>query len=117
MGLYWSPEDGGAENECTLSYRQKGATEWRQGLSLVFDDRYDDERQGGKYRGSVVGLTSGTTYQFRLSLKNTETVGEVTASTWFDDFPVKKTIQLSGQRGHDEGGGLGWLRVISVRTG
>ena len=37
VGLYWSPEDGAAENTCRVRYRQAGVQEWREALPLWFD--------------------------------------------------------------------------------
>ena len=70
MGLYWNPAEAGAENECAVHYRPKGEEYWRQGYPLSFNDQLDENTRGGKYRGSLVGLTSGTEYEIRLSLEH-----------------------------------------------
>ncbi|MES2692238.1 MAG: right-handed parallel beta-helix repeat-containing protein [Verrucomicrobiota bacterium] len=79
-GLYWKTPDAG---ECRVRVRQKGASAWKQALSLVYDAR-DSE-----YRGSVVGLKPDTAYEAEL------TVGEKTTPVAFrtraDRFPVGKT--------------------------
>ena len=50
------------------------------------------------YRGSIVHLTPGTTYEIQLALTGTTTTARLTARTWSEVFPVGETIRL-GNRG------------------
>src|SRR5262245_19510311 len=58
LGLYY--DRAPAQDGCRVRYRILGASEWRDGYPLVYDQR---ERQ---YRGSLVGLKPGTAYEIRL---------------------------------------------------
>jgi hypothetical protein len=57
-------------------------------MPLWFDDR------NSEYRGSIVHLDPGTTYEVKLSLKATGKAATFTASTWKEKFPIAKTIYL-----------------------
>jgi len=86
-GLYWSPPQGAPGVTCAVSYRAKGESGWKEGLPLWHDARF------GEYRGSVVGLKAGTTYEVKLALvgrKKEETSMEV--RTWTGEFPVAATV-------------------------
>ncbi len=107
LGLYYSRPL--APDPCRVHYRPAGASDWREGYPLVYDQR---ERQ---YRGSLVGLTPNTLYDVRL-----ETGGdrvEFQARTWSEDFPIGKTMLLPGGQTDQtlyirEGGSeQGWLLV------
>ena len=50
------------------------------------------------YRGSIVHLTPGTTYEIQLTLNRTTTTARLTGRTWSEVFPVGETIRL-GNRG------------------
>ena len=88
IGLYWSPSGGSASNSAQVQYRKKDTTIWRQGLDLWFDSG------DGEYRGSLVHLEPTTTYEIKLTLKNSGTTATFTATTWSENFPVAKTIEL-----------------------
>ena len=38
VGLYWKEGTGSGENEALVRFRKSGTSEWRQGLSLWFDE-------------------------------------------------------------------------------
>ncbi len=88
IGIYWSPSGGSASNACNVRYRTAGSFSWREDLPLWYDSR------NGEYRGSLVHLQPGTTYEIELSLRNTGTTAVGTASTWSEDFPIARVIQL-----------------------
>jgi len=46
------------------------------------------------YRGSIVGLTSGTSYDVNLKLQASARETTFTCATWSDSFPIAKTIVL-----------------------
>ena len=95
VGLYWSPEDGSAENVCHVRYRPAGTETWREALPLWFDGRQSKdlpaERQR-QYRGSIVNLTPGTQYEIELSLEKTGRRVSVSVRTWSEDFPIAQTV-------------------------
>lgn len=88
LGLYWSPAEGAKNNECQVQYRIAGNSTWKTAMPLWFDDR------NSEYRGSIVHLDPGTTYEIKLALKETDKAAVFTASTWKENFPIAKTIYL-----------------------
>jgi len=91
IGLYWSPEGGSESNAARVEFRASGSAEWRQGLDLWFDAR------NREYRGSLVELEPGTAYEVRIKLESGP--GEsITAKTWSERFPVKRTVDVSGKK-------------------
>jgi hypothetical protein len=93
IGVYWSPHEGSGDNVCQVHYRRVGSTEWKEALSLWYDDRGVGGYPVG-YRGSIVNLEPGTTYEIELRLLSTGTTETFTASTWSEDFPIAKTVYL-----------------------
>jgi len=113
IGLYWKPANGTGQ-QAAVRFRQAGSTKWREGLDLWYDAR------NAEYRGSLVELDSGTSYEIQLKLGagawtntaascNTASANEcnVPASaacdssnqtqctrTWSDSFPVGFSISL-----------------------
>ncbi|MGE0822624.1 MAG: hypothetical protein AB7G75_21760 [Candidatus Binatia bacterium] len=88
LGLYWSPAAGSTTNTCHVSYRRTDSTTWKDGLPLWFDER------NGEYRGSLVHLTPGTTYEIKLRLQETTTETTLTATTWRERLPIAQRILL-----------------------
>ena len=88
IGLYWVMAEGSESNACSVRYRAAGAPDWRDGFPLWFDAR------SGEYRGSLVLLEPGTTYEIELTLEATGTSAALSAATWSEDFPVAETIIL-----------------------
>ena len=87
-GLYWKAPGGAVDQACEVRYRAVGAGEWRAGLPLWYDGRNQE------YRGSLVQLRPGTTYEVDLQLKGTATRATLTAATWSEGFPIGKTVAL-----------------------
>jgi hypothetical protein len=84
IGLYYNrPASQGA---CRVRYRAAGASAWREGQPLVYDER---ERQ---YRGSLVGLKPDTSYDIRLEADGQPM--ELQARTRREDLPIGKTTRL-----------------------
>src|SRR5262245_5178888 len=75
IGLYWTPADGGEDKPCLVKYRADGQQAWREALPLWYDKRI------GEYRGSIVQLASGTTYDVRLEIAGGPSA-ELKANTW-----------------------------------
>lgn len=94
LGLYWSPATGDENISCHVNYRVSGNSQWRVAQNLWFDDRALDGRVV-EYRGSIVNLEPGTTYEIQLWLEDEQrTTVTTTASTWSEDFPVQQTISV-----------------------
>ncbi|MHC4119896.1 MAG: LamG domain-containing protein [Planctomycetota bacterium] len=93
IGVYWSPNEGGADNICQVHYRSHGSTEWKEAMPLWYDDRGVGGYPEG-YRGSIVNLDPGTAYEIKLELLNTGTEEHLTAETWSEDFPIAETVYL-----------------------
>jgi len=88
VGLYWHPSGGGEQIPCNVVYREQGAAQWHKALPLWYD------RRNGEYRGSLVNLKPGATYETRLSLGGTESGESITVATWKEDFPIARTVHL-----------------------
>jgi hypothetical protein len=88
LGLYWAPSGRAASNTASVRYRVVGSSSWRTAMPLWYD-----ARNGGEYRGSIVHLASGTTYEVEISLSGGLTES-VTKSTWSENFPIAQTVTL-----------------------
>lgn len=88
MSLYWQRSDGSATRICQVEFRQVGSTTWKPAQPLVWDASV-----GPRYSGSVVNLTSGTSYEFRLSLASATPV-VLTAATRSDTLAVARRVVL-----------------------
>jgi hypothetical protein len=88
IGFYWAPAQAGASNGARVEFRELGKTGWRQGLAPWFDPR------NAEYRGSIVELEPGTSYEIRLTLDSgfSETLR---AATWKEEFPVARTVRIT----------------------
>src|SRR3954453_22739980 len=85
LGLYWSPPGGSADGEVQVRYRPRGAADWKPALSMRYNPIPETDEDLADYRGSVVHLTPGTTYEVELTLAGTSTTATLTASTWSED--------------------------------
>lgn len=69
--LYWQPASGGSAVTCEVNYRPVGATLWRVGHELYWDDFTRNLAQPPEqYKGSLLHLKPGTAYEGRLKLSN-----------------------------------------------
>ena len=91
LSVYWNPADGSTDKECRVNYRIVGSDRWSGALSLWFD-AHDQQ-----YRGSIVNLRPGTTYEIQLSLHGTNTTHTFTAATWSEDFPIAEVSRHSAR--------------------
>jgi cysteine-rich repeat protein len=89
MGLVWTGSGASSSNpeRASVQYRVSGGT-WKQGLDLWYDAR------NGQYRGSVVHLKPGTTYEFWVQRAGTTAEATATRSTWSENFPIAQTVVL-----------------------
>jgi lysophospholipase L1-like esterase len=99
ISIYWKPLEGSADKEALVRFRMSGTSEWSQAQSLWFDAREADsignnKQRSKEYRGSIVMLQPGTTYDIELFLKGANKIARTSASTWNERFPVSKTVNL-----------------------
>lgn len=96
VGLYWKPTGGTESRSVNVNYRKKGEPTWREALPLWFDTTEHPEAAAehtAEYRGSIVYLDSGTTYEVKLKLQDgPERIIEF--DTWSDDFKIARKVTL-----------------------
>ncbi|OFA03260.1 right-handed parallel beta-helix repeat-containing protein [Duganella sp. HH101] len=89
IGIYWAPPGGNVDRRSRVKYRKHGEQQWKNGLPLSFDPRNKE------YRGSLVMLDAGTSYDIELSLADQPDLSAATTqATWSEQFPVGRTITL-----------------------
>ena len=99
ISIYWKPEEGASDREALVRYRVSGKKNWKQAQSLWFDEREADSignnaARSREYRGSIVMLQAGTTYEIEIFLKGANTIARTVASTWNENFPISETVVL-----------------------
>ncbi|OGQ89295.1 MAG: hypothetical protein A2289_02055 [Deltaproteobacteria bacterium RIFOXYA12_FULL_58_15] len=79
----------------TVRYRRSGTTEWHDGDPLLFTRAAPDAERfrAPEFRGSLLQLFSGTTYEVELNRNGQQSV--VTAATWNEVFPIKKIVAVA----------------------
>jgi hypothetical protein len=94
LGIYWKPEGGATDNPCAVHYRVVGADTWHEAMPLWFDatDHPQMAEHSREYRGSIVGLQSGTAYEIRLALATGGVETICTATTWSEQFTIARTV-------------------------
>ena len=92
IGLYWSPS--AAPNQAAMvEYRLAGLNGiWNKATNLWYDGRALNGRPP-EYRGSIVGLIPGMSYEIRTTLAD-GTSSTITATTMSESFPVGETVLL-----------------------
>ncbi|MFC1727345.1 hypothetical protein ACFL0Y_02370 [Patescibacteria group bacterium] len=112
IGIYWSPAGGSLSNQCQVQYRVQGSSQWKSGHPLWYDNRLVGYFQQPEYRGSLVHLQPGTTYEIKLSLNSGDSLVQ-TVTTWSENFPVANTQVISSRNSplviNDSGGPNGYL--------
>ena len=93
ISLSWRLPGGAPGTAVLVRFRPQGSVAWRSGLPLVYDGR-SDRPYGGEYRGSLVGLTPGTTYDVQLQLGESGRQVALTRSTWSARLPVARTVRV-----------------------
>ncbi len=95
IGIYWSPGDGSSSNQSTVQYRASGETTWREGFPLWYDSRDLSPHAIPGYRGSLVHLRAGTSYEVKLTLASGETVTS-TVTTWaeVENLPIARIEEI-----------------------
>jgi hypothetical protein len=94
LGLYWSPPGGSREKPVLVRYRARGEGEWQPALPLRYNPIPGTDEDLADYRGSIVHLRPGTTYEVELTLAGTATAATLNASTWSEEFPVGETLRV-----------------------
>lgn len=97
VGLYWKPATGAIDNICHVEYRASGENDWHEAMPLWFDptQHAGNPEHSSEYRGSLVHLKPGTTYEVKLRLAKDGTEKVLKTTTWNDKFPIAKTVTLS----------------------
>ena len=93
LGIYWSPENGAAGKKVLVTFREVGQQSWHEGLPMRYNPVKTPECKGD-YRGSIVNLTPGTTYEIALALEGTDVRTSLKAATWSETFPVASTVKV-----------------------
>jgi len=88
IGLYWKP--GGTESgEAKVRFHAQGDSAWREAYPLWYAER------DGEFRGSLVSLRPGTTYEIELTAPSGKQA-LLTAATRSEQLPIGKTTHLPG---------------------
>jgi hypothetical protein len=93
LGLYWSPPEGSADRLVNVRYRKDGATEWKDALPMRYNPIPDTDEDLADYRGSIVELAPGTSYEVQLTLSGTAATATFRASTWSEEFPAGEVVK------------------------
>jgi len=90
LGLYWTPPIPPAPTSagCSVQYRRAGESAWKDGLTMWYDAR------DGQCRGSLVQLSSETTYEMQFGIPGLPSAAQLTATTWSEIFPIAQTVYL-----------------------
>ncbi len=94
LGLYWTPELNTGTADVLVRYRLQGTSTWREALPLQHHAIAGTDNELAPYRGSIVHLQSGTTYEVELRVEGTDVSERLTASTWSEEFPVGDSVQV-----------------------
>lgn len=96
IGLYWSPPGGERDRQVLVRFRRQGEENWQQGLPMRYNPIPNTDEDLADYRGSLVHLTPGTSYEIELQLEGTDQSARLTAATWSETFPVGEVIKVPG---------------------
>jgi len=94
IGVYWSPPQAGPQRSVLVKYRPRGQQSWRTGLPLRYHPVETPECKAD-YRGSLVNLTPGTTYDIALTLDGTDQRTECRATTWSETVSLETAVKVS----------------------
>lgn len=82
------------EHRVLVKYRRSDRQQWRTGLPLRYHP-VDTPECRADYRGSLVNLTPGTSYEIALFLEGTSRRVECRGATWSETFPVSSVVEVS----------------------
>jgi len=91
LGMYWKPGTNPGSAGCTVRYRKKSESAWKQGLNLWYDSR------DAECRGSIVHLQPGTDYVVEMGLPGQQPKAGVNTKTWSENFPIAQTINVGNR--------------------
>jgi hypothetical protein len=94
LGIYWSPRDGSADRQVQVRYRQQGQPQWKEALPMRYNPIPKTDLDLADYRGSIVNLLPGTSYEVQLTLAGSSATKTLTAKTWSEEFSVGQTIRV-----------------------
>jgi len=94
IGLYWTPDAGAPDKMVHLRYRESDTDIWFNGHDMRYNPISGTDLDLADYRGSIVHLRPGVTYDIELTLDDGTEQKTITASTWSEEFPVARTIQV-----------------------
>lgn len=94
ISIYWSPAQGDANRQVSVKFKEAGLKEWRDGFPLRYHPVETTECKAD-YRGSIVNLNPGTTYDIMLALDGTDLKTECRGATWSETFPVRSTVRVT----------------------
>ncbi|MDH7571245.1 MAG: hypothetical protein QHJ73_16835, partial [Armatimonadota bacterium] len=97
LGIYWSPPGGSPDRAVQVRYRAKGTPTWNTGLPMRYNPIPNTDEDLADYRGSIVHLMPGTTYDVQLTLAGTNTTATLTATTWSEQFPVGERVRVESR--------------------
>jgi len=92
LSVYWSPENGAADKQVLVKFRAAGQKAWHDGLAMRYNPVQTSECRGD-YRGSIVNLQPGSTYEIALTLEGTDIHTALNAATWSENFPLASTVK------------------------
>src|SRR4051812_32939385 len=95
ISLYWSPAGGALENAVLVQYRVQGTSAWSEGLPMRYNPIPGTDEDLADYRGSIVNLTPGTSYEIELTLAGMKTKTHLTSATWSETFPIGDTVKIA----------------------
>ncbi len=95
LGLYWSPEGGAEDKEVLVRYRRQDVETWSEGLPMRYNPIPETDEDLADYRGSIVHLEPGTTYEIELTLAGTQQSARLTATTWTEEFPTGEMVHVT----------------------
>ena len=97
LGLYWSPTGGAREKQVLVRYRQQGSETWKEGLPMRYNPIPGTEEDLADYRGSIVHLAPGTTYEVELTLSGSALHANLFTTTWSEQFPSGETVKVESR--------------------
>jgi len=92
ISIYWSPNSEATNLKVLVKFREEGATDWNDGLPMIYSNIGGTTNEVSPYRGSIVNLNSNTNYEIELTLEGTSETETIIAKTWNEDFPISDTI-------------------------
>ncbi len=95
LGVYWSPSNGSADKQVQVRYRRQGQPQWKDALPMRYNPIAKTDLDLTDYRGSIVNLAPGTTYEIQLTLDDSSATETLTATTWREESPAGQTIRVA----------------------